>query len=270
MFDWAFTELVFVCCWIVFPGFLHSSMEPKWWAKALEAERYGELGHGPGFYDSGRQCLHHSLWSPQAEPQRLSKNTHIQVFFLFLLITYILYVHPLSLLPSFHPNRSFLSCLTVQFAPIDIHVVSMFLVLFSPDLHNPLPDLQTHWPLQTLREISTGKQLKNKIQPLFFYQKIIALQKTANKREPAVVTKRSGSYTTQHLFPVDKQESGDNSSKAHVTSQCLSPLLPESDLKHWADTNAQPHWHTHTWWLLSRLQFLIALMTFKEDVMVPS
>lgn len=39
---------------------------------------------------------------------------------------------------------------------------------------------------------------------------------------------------------MDKQESGDNSSQAHVTSRCLSPLLPESDPEHRPDTNAQP------------------------------
>ncbi len=84
--------------------------------------------------------------------------------------------------PSFSPllslstHRSFLSCLTLQFAPINIHVSACFWsspVLSEPDLYNPLPDLQTHWPLQALREISTGQQLKNKIQPLFICQKVV-------------------------------------------------------------------------------------------------
>lgn len=59
----------------------HSAMEPEWRAKALEAEHHGKLGHRPGFYHCGGQCLYHSVWSPQAEAQWLTKNTHRYPFY---------------------------------------------------------------------------------------------------------------------------------------------------------------------------------------------
>lgn len=88
-------------------------------------------------------------------------GTHTQVFFLFFANHIYSLCSPSFSAPPLY-TRYFLSCLTIQFASIDIHVVSMFLVLSSPNLTFtiPLRDLQTHWPLQALREISTRKWLK--------------------------------------------------------------------------------------------------------------
>ena len=44
---------VLMCCLILFPGSVCSSMEPERRTKALEAERYGKRGHGAGFYHRG-------------------------------------------------------------------------------------------------------------------------------------------------------------------------------------------------------------------------
>lgn len=73
------------------------------------------------------------------------------------------FAHPIYSLCSplsLYKQVGVLSCLSVQCAPIDTRVVSMFWVISSPDLTFtiPLPDLQTHWPLWAIREISTRKQ----------------------------------------------------------------------------------------------------------------
>lgn len=149
---------------------------------------------------------------------------------------------------------------------MDFHVVSRFLVLSSPDLTFtiPLPDLQTHWPLQALREISTGKQGKNKI------RKSLSCSAENSKQESHSSGDKGVWCTNSTFVPSGRQESSDTSSQARVTSHCLSPLLPESDPEHRPDTNAQPHSHMHKCRLLNRLKFLWAPMTLEQDVMVPS
>ncbi len=118
-------------------------MGPEWWAKALEAELNGKLGHRPGFYNSCCQRLHHSVWSPQAKPQRLTKNihththTHAHRYSLSTLSMFTLFLcSSISM-----QTGIFVSCLTMQFASKDIPVVSMFLVLPSPNLTFTIPYL---------------------------------------------------------------------------------------------------------------------------------
>lgn len=82
-----------------------------------------------------------------------------QTFIPFLLIPFTLTGFLFSDLSI--QNRHFLSSLSVHFASIGIRVVSMFWVISSSVLYNPLPDLQTHWPLLSLGEISAAKQFRS-------------------------------------------------------------------------------------------------------------
>lgn len=85
------------------------------------------------------------------------------------------------------------------------------------------PSQSPTWPTNTLTLSRLSEKFppenNSRMKPLFIYQKTIFQQ----CRKVAVVTKGSGVYTAYHLFQVDKQEGGDNSSQAHVTSRGLSP-----------------------------------------------
>lgn len=99
----------------------------------------------------------------QVKPQDLTKNPHrySHTLILFTLTGFLFF--DLSI-----QNRHFLSSLSVHFASIGIGVVSMFWVISSSVLYNPLPDLQTHWPLSSLREISAAKQFRSFTRTSFF------------------------------------------------------------------------------------------------------
>lgn len=235
-------------------------MEPEWWTKALEAELFGKPNHGPGFYDSGRQCLHHGLWSPQAEPQRLTKNA--RRYSVSFCLCSSSFSAPLSLYKQFLSLRPF----TVQFAPIDIHVVSMFLVLSSPDLltsnlHNPPYLTYKHTDLSGPSEkFPAESNSRTQIQPLFIYQKIIVLH--CGKQERNSKDGDKGVWYTNNTTIVPVGQTG-KWRRAHVTSRCLSPLLPGSDLGVWPR-------HTNTVTRkLHGLKFLITMMTYEQDVIVP-
>lgn len=123
-------------------------MEPEWWAEAPEAERYGKLSHGPGFYHCGRQHLHHGFWSPSAEPQRLTKNTH-RYSLCFCWSHGFPFSAPLSL---FKQVLSLLPYCTICFYrhPCCQHV-------FGPDLHNP-----STWPTNTLTSPGSKRNFHRK------------------------------------------------------------------------------------------------------------
>lgn len=89
-----------------------------------------------------------------------------QVFIPFLLMLFTLTSFLFSDLSI--QNRHFHSSLSVHFAWIGIRMVSMFWVISSSVLYNPLPDLQTHWPLSSLREISAAKQFCSFSRTKFF------------------------------------------------------------------------------------------------------
>lgn len=85
-----------------------------------------------------------------------------QVFCLFLLMFILFLCSPLSIQTvSFSP--AFYCAVCPNRHPCSQHVFGP-LLSWPPDLQpsqSSLPDLQTHWPLWALREISSGKQLKN-------------------------------------------------------------------------------------------------------------
>lgn len=93
----------------------------------------------------------------------------------------------------FYTDRYFQCWLTLQFALIDIRIVSMFLVLFFPDLTFaiPQPDLQTHWPLQALTEVSTRKQITQNTAVVHMFVLQPQRENWENKRETAALTKGS-------------------------------------------------------------------------------
>lgn len=103
----------------------------------------------------------------QVQPQDLTKNPH-RYSFCYLLIVFTLTGFLFSDLSI--QNRPFLSSLSVHFASISIRVVSMFWVISSV-LYNPLPDLQTHWPLSSLGEISATKQFHSFTRTSFFFSR---------------------------------------------------------------------------------------------------
>ena len=162
-------------------------------------------------------------------------RTHTQV----LCLLYRFFIFTQSLLPSLYSNRFFLSCLTVQFVPIDMRVVSVFLVLSSPDLTPaiPLPDLQTHWPLQARGEISTRKQTKTKNLLLENLCPVTERKQQAREKQTKFDKGVWCVYNTTFAPIVDKQERGGNGSQVHCLI-CCPGVTP--------DTNAQPQTHTHT------------------------
>lgn len=144
-----------------------------------------------------------------------------QVFFLF-----SLYVHPLSLLPSLYTNSFFsLQPFTVQFAPIDIHVVSMFSVLSSPDLltsnlHNPPYLTYKHTDLTGPSEkFPAESNSRPQTQPLFVYQKIIVLH--CGKQERNSKDGDKGVWYTNNTTIVPVGQTGKRR-QAHVTSLSVS------------------------------------------------
>lgn len=140
----------------------------------------------------------------------------------------------------------FVSCLIIQCASKDIRAVSMFSALPSPNQtftnsyltykHTDLSRLSQKFPPENNSRIKSNY--------CSFTRKALSCpaENSQQERNSSLVTKGSGMLTTQHLFLMDKQESGDNSSCAHVTWHCLSPLVPESDpeLKH---TTTSTHAH---------------------------
>lgn len=102
----------------------------------------------------------------QVQPKHLTKSSH-RYSFCYLLIVFTLPGFLFSDLSI--QNRPFLSSLSVHFASISICVISMFWVISSV-LYNPLPDLQTHWPLSSRGEISAAKQFHSFSRTSFFFQ----------------------------------------------------------------------------------------------------
>lgn len=151
------------------------------------------------------------------------------------------FAHPIYSLCSslsLYKQVVFLSCLSVQCAPIDTRVVSMFSVISSPDLTFtiPLPDLQTHWPLWAIREISTRKQPETRKS---FYNNCKQVKKNS-RGDKGVWYPNS---TTVVCGWTNRK--GHKSSQTHVFSPGLASLLPKRE--------AQPQTHRHKCWLLSYL-----------------
>lgn len=108
----------------------------------------------------------------------------------------------------------------MQFAPIDIHVVSMFLVLSSPDLltsnlHNPPYLTYKHTDLSGPSEkFPAESNSRTQIQPLFIYQKIIVLH--CGKQERNSKDGDKGVWYTNNTTIVPVGQTG-KWRRAHVT-----------------------------------------------------
>lgn len=177
MLDWTFTECVCVlfncisCFCLQFDGTWTMN-------KSIGGWTLWKTWSQDSFYHSGSQRLHHSLWSSQAEPQRLTKNTHIGIL-CFCCSLYSLcspsFSAPLSLYKQVFSLLPY--CAVVSYRrPCSQHVFGPLL----PWLYFTIPYLtykQTHWPLQALREISNGKQL-TKSNYCSFTRKLLSCMKT--------------------------------------------------------------------------------------------
>lgn len=165
-----------VCC----SAFVHSSMEPEWWAKTPEAELHGKLGYRSGVHHRGGQRLHHSFWSPSNKLQQLITHTHTGTS----MYVCMHYFHSLSLLPSLFSNRYFLSCLTLQFAPKNFHVVSMFLLYSSSDRTFTITYMTyKHSDLSRLTEKFPPENNSNKIHSCSFTRKSLSRMAAGTERK---------------------------------------------------------------------------------------
>lgn len=81
-----------MCC----SAFVHSSMEPEWWAKTPEAELHGKLGYRSGVHHRGGQRLHHSFWSPSNKLQQLTTHTQAHLCMCVCIIFTVFHCSPLS------------------------------------------------------------------------------------------------------------------------------------------------------------------------------
>lgn len=94
------------------------------------------------------------------------------------------YFHSLSLLPSLFSNRYFLSCLTLQFAPKNFHVVSMFLLYSSSDRTFTITYMTyKHSDLSRLAEKFPPENNSNKIHSCSFTRKSLSHMAAGTERK---------------------------------------------------------------------------------------
>jgi len=213
-----------------------------------------------GFYHSGCQYLHHSLWSPPTEAKQLKKTqryTH----------KYSLHFsrsHTFFMLNLFLTHKQVFSLLLCCAVVCYRHLCSQHVfrpLLPWPGLHNPRPDLQTHWPLQALWEISNRKRLTKKSNYCSFTRKTLSCtQRKQRKREKHQQWQR-GLELNNTTFVTSGQTGKWRQLCSETCDLTLSvSLLNDSDPERWPDTNAhtEKHTHTHTCWQQNMLPFLIA------------